>query len=165
MFLLKATVRRDTVAGFIAHLPASWGYISPDKRSNAHRDFFIFFYFYFIFFISSALSSSLNYFSQTGIYLFYLFGGCYWLFAFRSRHFKREGLKVFVILHVNRSDATLLLSKQAVKSFNVSSRWLPDKVWWVLLLLQSPKILSGVHSNNKSAVLQSGFFFCSFAIW
>lgn len=124
-----------------------------------------FFIFILFFFISSALSSSLNYFSQTGIYLFYLFGGCYWLFAFRSRHFKREGLKVFVILHVNRSDATLLLSKQAVKSFNVSSRWLPNKVWWVLLLLQSPKILSGVHSNNKSAVLQSGFFFCSFAIW
>lgn len=45
MFLLKATERRDTVAGFIAHLPTSWGYISHDKRSSAHRDFFFILFF------------------------------------------------------------------------------------------------------------------------
>lgn len=43
MFLLKARARRDTMAGFIAHLPESWGSVSPDKCSTAQRDFFIFF--------------------------------------------------------------------------------------------------------------------------
>lgn len=64
MFLLKATARRDTVAGFIAHTRQLVGdTFPPINAPNAPRDFFIFSYF-ILHFISFRFQLFADYFSR-----------------------------------------------------------------------------------------------------